>query len=83
MSDEQIKQSTGIWFSQTVKGLQFYGLKRVLIVNELDRNNRYREVWIAEYTSGKSIKVDPGDLWESNAQPVFTSKMVLESPFRE
>ena len=71
LSDEQIQQSTGFWFNQTVKGFQFYGLNRVLIVIEPDRNNRFKEIWIAEYTSGKRIKVDPGDLWASNGDEII------------
>ena len=71
LSDEQIQQSTGFWFNQTVKGFPFYCLKRALIVNELDRNNRYKEVWFAEYTSGKRVKVDPGDLWVSNGEQII------------
>ena len=70
LSDEQIQQSTGFWFNQTVKGFQIYGLNRVLIVIEPDRNNRFKELWITEYTSGKRIKVDPGDLWESNGDEI-------------
>ena len=70
LSNEQIQQTTGFWFDLRVKGFEFSGLKQVLIGAELDRNNRYKEVWIAEYTSGKTVKIDPGDLWESNGEQI-------------
>lgn len=69
---EGIKQSTGFWFTQTKKGLDFNGLDLVLITKGRDMKNRPIELWIAEYKSGKRIEFDPGDLWESNGRSIIS-----------
>jgi hypothetical protein len=66
-----IFQSTGLWFSQTQKGFKFSDLDRVLITEGRDMKNRTIEIWVAEYKSGESVTIDPGDLWESNGLEII------------
>ncbi len=66
INPEGILQSTGIWFSQTQKGFKFSDLDRVLITEGRDMKNRTIEIWVAEYKSGESVTIDPGDLWVLN-----------------
>jgi hypothetical protein len=66
IDSEGIIQSTGLWFNQTRKGFKFSGLDRVLITEGRDMKSRTIEIWVAEYKSGESVTIDPGDLWESN-----------------
>jgi hypothetical protein len=66
IDSEGIFQSTGLWFSQTQKGFKFSDIDRVLITEGRDMKNRTIEIWVAEYKSGESVTIDPGDLWESN-----------------
>ena len=70
VDSEGIFQSTGFWFSQTEKGFEFNGLERILITEGHDMKNRVIEIWVAEYRSGESVSIDPGDLWESNGQEI-------------
>ena len=63
VDSEGVFQSTGFWFSQTHKGFKFDNLERIRIVNEPDYKERTKEVWVADYKSGESIAIDPGDLW--------------------
>jgi hypothetical protein len=28
------------------------------------------EMWVAEYASGDTVTIDPGDLWESNGERI-------------
>ncbi len=71
LDENRIKQSTGFWFYQTVKGFNFNGLDHVLITTRVDHKGRDQEVWIAVYESGKRREVDPGDLWESNGERII------------
>lgn len=66
VDDHRIRQHTGFWFDQTVKGFDFDGIERVTITTGRDMKGRVIEVWVAEYAGGPSIEVDPGDLWETN-----------------
>jgi hypothetical protein len=68
VDDHHIQQKTGFWFDQTVKGFDFDGIQRITIATGRDMKNRKIEVWVAEYKSGVSVQVDPGDLWESNGE---------------
>lgn len=70
VDDRHIQQSTGLWFDQTVKGFGFDGIEQVIITTGRDLKGRPIEVWIAEYTDRPSVRVDPGDLWESNGETI-------------
>ena len=66
-----IYQSTGFWFNQTEKGIEFKDLERVVITDGRDLKNRSIEIWIAEYKTGETKTVDPGDLWELSGQEII------------
>jgi len=70
VNETGIVQTTGFWFSPTVKGISFEGLESVIITTRFDNQDRANEIWIAVYSSGESREVDPGDLWEMNGQPI-------------
>ena len=77
IDDHHIQQNTGFWFDQTEKGFSFDGLERVVITTGRDLKGRPIEVWIAEYTNRQSIRIDPGDLWESNGETITKRKNAL------
>ena len=66
VDDRHIRQHTGFWFDQTVKGFDFEGIERIVITTGRDLKGREIEVWVAEYGDRAPLEVDPGDLWESN-----------------
>lgn len=70
IDDHRIRQRTGFWFDQTEKGFSFDGIERVIITTGRDLKGRVIEVWMAEYADGASIRVDPGDLWETNGDAI-------------
>ncbi|MDX1431826.1 MAG: hypothetical protein R3286_05190 [Gammaproteobacteria bacterium] len=70
VDDHRIRQHTGFWFDQTVKGFDFEGIERVTITTGRDLKGREIEVWIAEYRDRPDVRIDPGDLWESNGEAV-------------
>ena len=70
VDDRGIRQHTGFWFDQTVKGFDFDGMRRIVITTGRDLKGREIEVWVAEYHDGERTEVDPGDLWESNGDAI-------------
>ena len=70
VDDRHIRQYTGFWFDQTEKGFDFDGIRQIVITTGRDLKGREIEIWIAEYTDGTSIEIDPGDLWESNGDSI-------------
>ena len=36
----------------------------------IDLKGRVIEVWVAEYTDGTRVEIDPGDLWEMNGEAI-------------
>lgn len=77
VDDHRIRQNTGFWFDQTEKGFDFDGIERVTITTGHDMKGRVIEVWVAQYKSGLSAQIDPGDLWESNGEAIARHLTVL------
>ena len=71
IDDNEIIQHTGFWFSQTTKGFSLKNIDHIVITEENHKKYGIYEIWIAVYQSGDSIKVDPGDLWESNSDKII------------
>ena len=78
IDDVGIEQTTGFWFAQTRKGFEFEDLESLTISSGRDLRGRPRELWIAEYRSGQTTVVDPGDLWESNGEAIIDHLRTLE-----
>ncbi len=70
VNEERVEQTTGFWFSPTVKGFDLADLKKVIITTGRDLKGRKIEIWMAEYNNGESVRLDPGDLWESNGDQI-------------
>ena len=70
IDDRELRQYTGLWFDQTVKGFRLDGLQRVVITAGRDLKGRVIEVWVAEYADGTRVEIDPGDLWEMNGEAI-------------
>ena len=68
VDEQRVRQHTGFWFDQTVKGFDFEDIERVTITTGRDLKDREIEVWIAEYRDRPDVRIDPGDLWESNGE---------------
>ena len=71
VDEQRVVQRTGFWFAPTVKGFSLENVNLVRITTGRDLNNRPIEIWIAETTNGKTIAVDPGDLWEQNGAVIL------------
>ena len=71
LDDEKLEQTTGFWFSPTVKGLRLADTAVVTIGTELDRKGRTQEVWIITAKDGSTRTIDPGDLWEMNGADII------------
>ena len=70
VDDRQVRQYTGFWFDQTEKGFSFDGIEHVTISTGRDLKGRVIEVWVATYTDGRIVEIDPGDLWEANGDAI-------------
>ena len=70
ISENRLEQTTGFWFSPTVKGFDLLDLRKVTITTGRDLKRREIEIWVAEYGDGVSVRIDPGDLWESNGDEI-------------
>jgi hypothetical protein len=70
LDDEKLQQTTGFWFSPTIKGFRLAEVKQVEIGTARDRKNREKMVWNVTYKDGRSEQIDPGDLWEMNSRDI-------------
>ncbi|HWB01589.1 MAG TPA: hypothetical protein VG796_01110 [Verrucomicrobiales bacterium] len=72
LDDTKLQQTTGFWFSPTIKGFNLAGLKsiRIIKVKAMGRNDRDHDEWIATMKSGRTEQLDPGDLWENNTDDI-------------
>ncbi|HWB01585.1 MAG TPA: hypothetical protein VG796_01090 [Verrucomicrobiales bacterium] len=73
LDDTKLQQTTGFWFSPTIKGFNLAGLKsiRIIKVKAMGRNDHDHDEWIATMKSGRTGQLDPGDLWENNAEDII------------
>ena len=80
INEKRLEQTTGFWFSPTVKGFDLLDLRKVIITTGRDLKGREIEIWVAEYNDGESVRIDPGDLWESNGDQIVDFLKTLEVP---
>jgi len=64
-----ITQTTGLWFSPTVKGFQYADVRSVSIL-KVQKQRRTARIWVVQYNNGTTEEIDPGDLWEFNEELV-------------
>ena len=55
-------QTTGLWFAPTRKGFELEGVEEIQIYST--------ELWIVRYGHGGELRLDPGDVWANNAEPI-------------
>ncbi|RBP40357.1 hypothetical protein DES53_10864 [Roseimicrobium gellanilyticum] len=70
LDDEKLEQTTGFWFSPTVKGFRLAEVEQVTIGTKRDRKNRVVEVWFVQKKDGSAAEIDPGDLRENNGPDI-------------
>lgn len=70
INDEKLEQTTGFWWSPTVKGFRIAEVSHVLITTSRDRRNRFSEIWVVTFKDGRTQDIDPGDLWEMNGDDI-------------
>ena len=66
VDDEKLEQTTGFWWSPTVKGFHFAEVESVSIVMARGPKNREYEAWVVTLKDGGTRQIDPGDLWDMN-----------------
>jgi hypothetical protein len=73
LDDTKLEQTTGFWFSQTVKGFRLAEVEsiKITIMKATGRKDRDYAVWIARLKNGGTRQVDPGDLWENNSEDII------------
>jgi hypothetical protein len=69
---EKIEQTTGFWWSPTVKGFAYSGVALVRITTARDRRGRSFEMWEVHYKDGAVKEIDPGDLWVVNGAEIVS-----------
>lgn len=72
LDDTKLEQTTGFWFSPTVKGFKLADAKKVEVVSETDLRGRVQEKWLVTSKTGRVQELDPGDLWEVNGDDILT-----------
>lgn len=70
LDEEKLEQTTGFWWSPSVKGFRLADVESVRMGKDRDRKNREFEVWIVRYKNGSIETIDPGDLWEMNGDDI-------------
>ena len=70
LDDEKLQQTTGFWFSPTVKGFQLADVEHIAIGTARGRKNREHMVWNVTYKDGRTEQINPGDLWEMNSADI-------------
>lgn len=71
LDDEKLQQTTGFWFSPTVKGFRLAEAEQIEITTKRGRKNRVEEVWLVKKKDGSTEEIDPGDLWENNGPDII------------
>jgi hypothetical protein len=71
LDDEKLEQTTGFWFSPTVKGFRLAEVEQVEITTRRGRKNREEEVWVVQKKDGSMETINPGDLWEHNGPDII------------
>lgn len=71
LDEEKLEQTTGFWFSPTVKGFRLADVESITINIARDRKDREYEVWEARLKNGRLQRIDPGDLWEMNGPDII------------
>jgi hypothetical protein len=71
LTDEKLEQTTGFWFSPTVKGFKLKGISSMTIEVAKGSKNLKHQVWTAEYVDGRRKVIDPGDLWEIHSEDII------------
>ena len=70
IDEQKLEQTTGFWFSPTVKGFPLANLSSISIETARDRKDRPYDLWVGTYANGTVLKVDPGDLWDLNGEDI-------------
>jgi hypothetical protein len=70
INDQKLEQTTGFWWSPTVKGFQFSDVSSVYITSAKDWRYRQYEVWVVFLRNGETRQIDPGYLWEVNGSDI-------------
>lgn len=69
----RIEQTTGFWWSPTVKGFDYADVEVVRIVDKpvgVPGRERVQPVWEVHRKDGRVVDIDPGDLWEHNTDAI-------------
>ena len=65
-TEKGIVHYTGFWFDQRVYGFDYSKVKSIEIRTEKGSKKKQRQIWYITYKAGKTIRLDPADLWEMN-----------------
>ena len=70
LNEESLYQSTGFWFSRTVKGFDYSEVSSIAVTTAKDRKGRDYELWVLSYQDGQTLSIDPGDLWVMHSEEI-------------
>ena len=65
-TEKGIVHYTGFWFDQRVYGFDYSKVKSIEIRTEKVSKKKQSQIWYITYKAGKTIRLDPADLWEMN-----------------
>ena len=65
-TEKGIVHYTGFWFDQRVYGFDYSKVKSIEIRTEKGSKKKQSQIWYITYNAGKTIRLDPADLWEMN-----------------
>ena len=77
LDDEKLEQTTGLWFSPTVKGFRHESVARIVVSTGVMEQNRRAVGWVVEHKDGHTEIIDPGDLWESHTHEIVPQLRAL------
>lgn len=66
-TEKGIVHYTGFWFDQRVYGFDYSKVKSIEIRTEKESKKNQSQIWYITYKTGKTIRLDPADLWEINS----------------
>ena len=65
-TEKGIVHYTGFWFDQRVYGFDYSKVKSIEIRTDKESKKKQSQIWYISYKTGKTIRLDPADLWEMN-----------------
>lgn len=84
VTEHSIYHTKGFWFYPTVSGFEFEGIESIRRADQVSYVRKEQVgVWVISYKNGKSIEIEPGDLWDIHEDEIINILAKKGLPLQE